>query len=276
MTNQTETSQPQKTGYLSVNGLEMYYEVHGKGGTPLVLIHGAFSAIGTSFSSILPGLAATRTVVGLELQAHGRTADIDRAMSIPAFADDVAKAIEALGYKQVDLLGYSTGAAVALELVNTRPELVRRLVLISVAHRMDGIQPGLMDGLGQMKPEMMHGSMWHDEYLKIAPRPQEFPRLFAKKTAMDREIKDQPAETISGIKSPTLLIAGDADLVRPEHAVEMFRLLGGGGFGDTPAGHGPSELAIIPGASHVTVVFQGDVLVKVISRFLDKEVRPAT
>jgi pimeloyl-ACP methyl ester carboxylesterase len=126
-----------------------------------------------------------------------------------------------------------------------------------------------------MKPEMMHGSMWHDEYLRIAPRPEDFPRLFAKKTAMDREIKDLPPESISGIKSPTLVIAGDADLVQPEHAVEMFRLLGGGGFGDTPAGHGPSELAIIPGASHVTVVSRGEVLVNVISRFLDKAVGPA-
>ena len=175
-------------------------------------------------------------------------------------------------YERVDLLGYSNGAFVALNFVNTYPELVRRLVLISVTYRMDGIQPGLMDGLGEMKPEMMHGSMWHEEYMRIAPRPEDFSRLFAKKTAMDRELKDLPPEAVSGIKSPTLLIAGDADLVQPEHAVEMFRLLGGGGFGDTPSGHGPSELAIIPGASHVTVVLQGDVLVKVISNFLDKDV----
>jgi pimeloyl-ACP methyl ester carboxylesterase len=239
------------------------------------MLHGAFSAIGTSFGSILPGLAATRTVVGFELQGHGRTADIDRPLSVAAFADDVAQAIRALGYERVDVLGYSLGSDVAIHLVNTHPELVRRLVLISATYRLDGIQPGLMDGLGEMKPEMMHGSMWHEEYLRIAPRPEDFSRLFAKKTAMDRELEDLPPESISGIKSPTLLIAGDADLVRPEHAVEMFRLLGGGGFGDTPAGHVPSELAIIPGASHVTVVFQGDVLVKLISRFLDKDLEPA-
>jgi pimeloyl-ACP methyl ester carboxylesterase len=197
-------------------------------------------------------------------------------MSIPALADDVAKAIAALGYDQVDVLGYSLGAAVAINLVNTHPQRVRRLVLISATYRLDGIQPGLMEGLGQMKAEMMHGSPWHDEYLRIAPRPQDFARLFAKKTSMDRGLEDLPPETISGIKSPTLLIAGDADLVRPEHAVEMFRLLGGGGFGDMPPGHGPSELAIIPGASHVTVVLQGDVLPGLIARFLDKEVQLAT
>ncbi len=261
-----------KSGYLPVNGLQMYYEVHGRGGTPVVLIHGAFSGIGTSFDSILPGLAATRTVVGLELQGHGRTADIDRPMSIPALADDVAKAITALGYKQVDVLGYSLGAAVALNLVHTHPELVRRLVLISATYRLDGIQPGLMSGLAEMKPEMMRGSIWHAEYLRIAPRPEDFAGLFAKKTAMDRELRDLPREAISGIGSPTLLIAGDADLVQPEHAVAMFRLLGGGGFGDTPAGHVPAELAIVPGASHVTVVFRRAVLVDVIPRFLDKAV----
>src|SRR5688572_25873788 len=103
------TTQTPKTGYVSVNGLKMYYEVHGRGGSPLVLVHGAFSAISTSFNAILPGLAANRTVIGLELQGHGRTADIDRAMNISAFADDVAKAINALGYKQVDVLGYSLG-----------------------------------------------------------------------------------------------------------------------------------------------------------------------
>ena len=269
------TTETGKSGHVPVNGLEMYYEIHGAGGTPLVLLHGAFSAIGTSFDSILPGLATTRTVVGLEFQGHGRTADIDRPLSVPAMADDVATAIVALGFEQVDVLGYSLGSAIAINLVNTHPELVRRLVLISASYRLDGIQPGLMDGLGEMKPEMMHGSMWHEEYMRIAPRPDDFSRLFAKKTAMDRQLEDLPPESISGIGSPTLLIAGDADLVQPEHAVEMFRLLGGGGFGDTPAGHVPSELAIIPGASHVTVVFQGDVLVKIISRFLDKDVGKA-
>ena len=239
------------------------------------MLHGAFSAIGTSFDSILPRLAATRTVVGLEMQGHGRTADIDRPLSLPTLADDVAKAIAALGYRQVDVLGYSMGAAVALKLVNAHPELVRRLVLISATYRLDGIQPGLMAGLEQAKPEMMHGSMWHSEYLRIAPRPQDFARLFAKKTAMDRELKDLPPASVSGIRSPTLLIAGDADLVRPEHAVEMFRLLGGGGFGDTPAGRGASELGIIPGTSHVTVVFHGDVLARMVTRFLDKEIRPS-
>ncbi len=146
---------------------------------------------------------------------------------------------------------------------------MRKLVLASVSYRLDGVHPGLMDGLGEMKPEMMHGSPWHEEYLRIAPRPEDFPVLFAKKTQMDRGIKDFSAEAISSIKAPTLLIIGDSDLIRPEHAVEMFRLLGGGVFGDTPAGLPDSQLAILPGTSHVTVVDRADLLLAMIPPFLD-------
>jgi pimeloyl-ACP methyl ester carboxylesterase len=257
-----------QTGYAPINGLNMYYEIHGTG-QPVVLIHGAFSAIGTSFGQLIPGLSKGRQVIAVELQGHGRTADIDRPLSIPQLADDVVALVKHLGLEQADFLGYSTGAAVALQIVIRHPEVVRKLVLMSVTYTMAGIQPGLMDGLGEMKPEMMHGSPWHDEYMRIAPRPQDFNRLFAKKTEMDRHIKDLPASTISGIQAPTLLIIGDADLTQPEHAVEMFRLLGGGGFGDTPAGRSPSQLAILPGASHVTVVYQTDMLLAIIPPFLD-------
>jgi pimeloyl-ACP methyl ester carboxylesterase len=126
-----------------------------------------------------------------------------------------------------------------------------------------------MDGLGEMKPEMMHGSPWHEEYMRIAPHPENFATLFAKKTEMDRGIRDLPAETIRAIQAPTLLIIGDSDLVRPEHAVEMFRLLGGGVFGDTPAGLPKSQLAILPGTSHVTVVTRAEMLLAMIPAFLD-------
>ena len=237
----TISETPAKTGYVPVNGLQMYYEIHGTG-QPLVLLHGAFSAIGTSFEQLLPGLAETRQVIAFELQGHGRTADI---------------------------FGYSTGGAVGLQLAIRYPDVVRKLVLASVTYTMAGVHPGLMEGLGEMTPEMMHGSPWHEEYLRIAPRPEDFPQLFAKKTAMDRQIKDLPAEAISAIKAPTLLIIGDSDLVRPEHAVEMFRLLGGGVFGDTPAGLPNSQLAILPGTSHVTVVNRADLLVPMITSFLD-------
>jgi pimeloyl-ACP methyl ester carboxylesterase len=276
MNNQPESMGTQSDttthGYVSVNGLEMYYEIHGAG-QPLVLLHGAFSAIGTSFGKILPGLAETRQVIAFELQAHGRTADIDRPMSLEGMADDVAAALKQLGKEPADIFGYSMGAGVALHLVIRHPEAVRKLVLASITYNMSGIHPGLMEGLGEMKPEMMFGSPWHEEYSLIAPHPEDFSKLFAKKTQMDRQIQDVPAGTIRAIRAPTLLILGDSDLVRPEHAVEMFRLLGGGVFGDTPAGLPNSQLAVLPGTSHVTLVDRADWLVSMIDEFLDTPIK---
>lgn len=262
---------PVDSGYIPVGDLRMYYEIHGAG-DPLILLHGAFSAIGTSFAKVIPGLAEKRQVIGFEMQAHGRTADIDRPLTLEGLAEDVAAAIDHLGLEKADVLGYSTGAAVALRLVLRHPEKVRKLILMSVTYTLDGVHPGLMEGLGEMVPEMMHGSPWHEEYLRIAPRPEDFPILFAKKTEMDRGIEDLATEDIEAVESPTLLVVGDSDLVRPEHAVEMFRLLGGGVFGDTPAGLPASRLAVLPGTSHVSIVEQAELLVPMINDFLDAEV----
>lgn len=269
------SSAPVQTGYAPVNGLQMYYEIHGAG-QPLVLVHGAFSGIGTSFGRLLPGLAQRRQVIGLELQAHGRTADIDRPLTIEQMADDVAAAIRYLGLDQADVFGYSMGSNVALHTVIRHPEVVRRLVLASASYRLDGIHPGLMEGLGEMTPDMMYGSPWHDEYMQIAPRPEDFETLFAKKTEMDRGYTDIPDATIRAIKSPVLLIIGDSDLIRPEHAVEMFRLLGGGVFGDTPSGLPASQLAILPGTSHVSLADRVELVVPMINAFLDAPMPEAT
>lgn len=263
---------PVRSGYAPVNGLEMYYEIHGEG-QPLVLLHGAFSAIGTSFGKLLPGVARTRQVIAFELQAHGRTADIDRPLTIEHMADDVAAALEQLGIERADLLGYSMGGSVALQFALCHPERLRKLVLMSVTYTLGGVHPGLMEGLGEMQPEMMYGSPWHQEYMQIAPHPEHFARLFAKKTEMDRQLKDLSEEDIRAIQAPTLLIIGDSDLVRPEHAVEMFRLLGGGVFGDTPAGLPDSQLAVLPGTSHVTIVDRADWLVSMIDSFLDTPIK---
>lgn len=256
-----------RSGYAPVNGLAMYYEIHGAG-QPLALLHGAFSAIGTSFGALLPGLAKTRQVIAFDLQAHGRTADIDRPLSLEQMADDVAAALQHLGIARADIFGYSMGAGVALQVTLRHPEVVRKLVFASATFNMSGVHPGLMEGMADMTPEMMAGSPWHDEYLRVAPHPEHFARLFAKKTAMDRAIQDVPAEAIAAITAPTLLIIGDSDLVRPEHAVEMFRLLGGGVFGDI-AGLPHSQLAVLPGTTHVTVVSRVDLLLAIIPAFLD-------
>lgn len=261
-----------REGYVSVNGLDMYYEIHGTG-QPLVLLHGAFSAIGTSFGELIPELAKTRQVIAFELQGHGHTADIDRPLSLESMADDVAVAIKQLGLEPADVFGYSMGAGVALYMALQQPTVIRKLILASVTYTMSGIHPGLMEGLGNITPDMMHGSPWHEEYLRIAPRPEDFAKLFSKKTHMDQQTKDLSEENIRGIASPTLLIIGDSDLVRPEHAVEMFRLLGGGVFGDTPAGLPNSQLAILPGTSHVSLVSRTELLIPMINLFLDAPMR---
>jgi pimeloyl-ACP methyl ester carboxylesterase len=250
-----------------VNGLNMYYEIHGTG-KPLVLLHGAFSAIGTSFGKVLPSLAESRQIIAFEMQAHGRTADIDRPLSPEQMADDTVAALRQLGIEDADFFGYSMGAGVALRVAIRHPEAVRKLVLASVTYNKSGLHSGLMEGLAEMKPEMMFGSPWHQEYTQIAPNPEDFPTLFAKKTQMDRETQDLPAEAIESIEAPTLLIIGDSDIVRPEHAVEMFRLLGGGVMGDL-AGLPNSQLAILPGTTHVTLVDRADWLVSMIGEFLD-------
>jgi len=266
------TNTPTKTGYAPVNGLEMYYEIHGSG-QPLVLLHGAFSAIGTSFGGMLPALARNRQVIGVDMQAHGRTADIDRALTIENLADDIAALLKHLGLKQADFFGYSMGAAVALNLVMRYPELVRKLVMASISYRTDGLHPGLMDGLADLKPEWMYGSPWHNEYMEIAPRPEDFPMLVTKVTKLNMSYTDLPAENIQAIKAPTLIIIGDSDIVRPEHAVEMFRLFGGGVSGDTPAGLPNSQLAILPGTSHSMMPQRAEWISSMLSNFLDAPIK---
>ncbi len=262
------------TGYLDVNGVRMYYESHGQGGVPLVVLHGAFSSIHNSFGTIIPGLSATRRVIGFDYQGHGRTADIDRPLRMDVLAQDVVAALDALGLPQVDLMGYSTGAAIALRIAARHPERVRKLILMSVTYRLDGVRPGLMEGLGEMKPSMMYGSPWHANYLKLNPKP-DFDALFWKKMEMDKNAEDLSEAQIQRLTHPVLLIAGDSDLPTIDHLARFFRLVGGDVFGDTPAGLPRSQLAILPGASHVTTPFQTEVLLRIIPAFLDKQEKPA-
>jgi pimeloyl-ACP methyl ester carboxylesterase len=269
----TDTATPAapapKTGYVDVNGVHMYYEIHGQGGTPLVLLHGAFSAIGTSFGALLPELAKSREMIAFELQAHGHTADIDRPMTVAGLADDVAKAVAQLGFGKVDVLGYSLGGAVALELAIHHQDLVRKLVALAVAFNKAGFQPGMAEGMAGLKPEMMVGSPWHSEYMAIAPRPEDFSKLFARVMDLNTNVPDVSREDIASIAAPTLLVYGDADISTPEHQVEFLRLLGGGTMGDTPAGLPKAWLAVLPGTSHSMIPARADLMASFVPRFLD-------
>jgi pimeloyl-ACP methyl ester carboxylesterase len=263
----TTTDTYVESGYAQVNGLDMYYETHGTG-RPLVLLHGALSAIGTSFGAVLPGLAKNRRVIAVELQAHGRTADVDRPLTVGQFADDAVALLEHLGVEQADFLGYSMGAEVALEVATRYPERVGRLVLATIAYTLDGVHPGLLDGIEQLRPEHMYGSPFHDEYVRIAPDPEQWATLVEKVKEFDRNLPQWPAEAVRSLAAPTMLVFGDSDMVRPEHAVEMFRLLGGGVAGDV-VGLPSCQLAVLPGTTHVGLMQRADWLVPMVRSFLD-------
>jgi pimeloyl-ACP methyl ester carboxylesterase len=268
MTTQTHASTPVERGYAPVNGLKMYYEIHGSG-QPLVLLHGNLSAIGTSFGKVLPQLAATRRIIAVEQQGHGHTADIDRPFSIAQWAQDTTALLRHLLIEQADFFGYSSGGAVALEIALRSPALVRKLVLAGgTSYSRDGFYPELLAAGESMKPEDLDGSPFQQEYARIAPHPEQWHRLVAKIADLDRASGDWSGEALASIKAPALLIIGDSDIVRPEHTVAMFRLLGGGVPGDL-VGLPRSQLAILPGTTHVTLVDRAEWLVSMIEAFLD-------
>ena len=260
----------ESTGYAPVNGLQMWYERHGEG-RPLVLLHGNLSTIGVDFGGIIPSLAKGRQVIGVEQQAHGHTADIDRPLSIQQWADDTAALLGHLGIERADLFGYSSGSTVALQLAIEQPQLVGKLVLASASYRLDGLHPGLMDNIQGLKPEHLAGTPFEQDYAKVAPNPGDWPKLIEKITRMDADLPEWTADDIRNLAAPTMLIIGDSDIVKPEHAVEMFRLLGGGVIGDL-AGLPRSRLAVLPGTTHVTLVQRADWLASMVGEFLDAEV----
>jgi pimeloyl-ACP methyl ester carboxylesterase len=247
MTNGEDARAPGAGGYAEVNGLEMYYEVHGNG-RPLVVLHGAYMTIET-MGEIVPSLAETRQVIAVELQGHGHTADIDRPLSYEQMAGDTASLLRHLGIEEADVFGYSMGGGVALQVVIRHPEVVRRLVVASASYTSDGMHPELLAMIPAITPEAFAGSPIEEAYLRTAPNPKDFPNLVAKLKQLDMEPFAWPPEDVRGIAAPTLLIIGDSDAIRLEHAVELFRLLGGGVMGDL-AGLPKSQLAVLPGTAH--------------------------
>jgi pimeloyl-ACP methyl ester carboxylesterase len=266
MSKRTLTATPVETGYASVNGLEMYYEIYGAG-QPLIVLHGGYGSI-PSTGEIVPRLAETRRVIAVELQGHGRTADVDRPLSYEQMADDVAALMGEIGVEQADAFGVSMGGAVAMQLAIRHPEVVRKLVVASSAFNSDGFQPGMLDMIGMITPEMFAGSPVETDYLRLAPNPENFPVLVKKVGQLTVAPLDWSSEDIQSIKSPTLLIFGDADVVQLEHTVRMFRLLGGGVNGDL-MGLPNAQLAVLPATTHTRMVLQVEYLHMMITAFLD-------
>jgi pimeloyl-ACP methyl ester carboxylesterase len=261
----TETA-PQ-TGYAPVNGLQMYYEIHGVG-EPLMLLHGAYGTIDL-WGAMLTSLSEHRQVIAVEQQAHGHTADIDRPLSYEQMTEDTDALMRHLGIEHADIFGYSMGGNIGLQLAIRHPDLVRKLVAVSANYRSDGYYPELLELIQTITPEVFAGSPIEEAYFRNAPNPDNWPTLIAKLKQLDAQEFAWPEEELRAIAAPTLLVMADSDAMRPEHMVELFRLLGGGVPGDL-TGLPKSQLAVIPGATHVSLVTErADLLLAVSSAFLD-------
>jgi pimeloyl-ACP methyl ester carboxylesterase len=216
----------------------------------------------------LPALARSRRIIAIEQQAHGHTADIDRPLTYRQMAEDTVALLSHIGIRQADFFGYSIGAGIAIEIAIDHPSVVRKLVAATPISTVDGFHPGVLAGMEALQPEHLAGSPFQEEYASIAPHPQDWPQLIAKVKQLNREFVDWSDDSVASIKVPTLLIAGDSDIVRPEHVVKLFRLLGGGVPGDT-VGLPNVQLAVLPGTTHITLVDRAQWLVPMITGFLD-------
>lgn len=260
----------QQGKYVTVNGINLYYETFGVG-KPLILLHGGLGAI-EMFAQILPWLRAGRHVIGVDLQGHGRTADIDRPITYEAMADDIAGLIKHLGFDQVDIMGYSLGAGTALQTAIRHPALIRRLVYISSAYKREGWYPEVLDAMSQLGPaaaEGMKPSPIYELYARLAPRPEDWPALVGKVGDLLRQQYDW-TEAVRALDLPVLLIFGDADSVRPAHILSLFELLGGGLMDGGLDGSGMStaRLAVLPGTTHYNIL-SSTALEPIIRPFLD-------
>jgi pimeloyl-ACP methyl ester carboxylesterase len=269
------TADTKGTGqYAEVNGINLYFETHGAG-RPLILLHGGLGS-GEMFGPVLPALAERHQVIAVDLQGHGRTADIDRPIDIRLMAGDIAALIEHLGLDRPDVVGYSLGGGVALHTAAKYPAMVGRLVAGSANIRPDAIYPEIRAQQGQVNAaaaEFMKDTPMYQLYQRVAPRPEDFPRLLDKiGEAMAKDFDYAPE--VRSLQVPTLIIAADADMAPPSHYVEIFNLLDGGlrdggwmGEGRPKGGH---ALAILPGVTHYNI-FTSPLFAAAILGFLDEK-----
>jgi pimeloyl-ACP methyl ester carboxylesterase len=255
------------TGYAPVNGLKMYYEVHGSG-DPVVLLHGSFMTITNNWTQWIGELSKTRKVIAIEMQGHWRTADIDREFSYENLADDVAALLDYLKIPSADIIGYSLGGGVAMQCAIRHPEKVRKVVSISARFRQDGLVKEGLDAFPKLTPEAFKGSPIEIEYKKLSPTPDKFADLVNHIKAMASRPFDFGADKLKATKAPMFFIHGDADGVRLDHISEMFSLKGGGISGDLGK-RSASRLAILPDTTHVTLMNRMTTIVPMINDFLD-------
>ena len=234
----TLPSKPLESGHAPVNGIDMYYEVHGRrDGVPLVLLHGGGSTIEVTFSRVLPVFAGSRRVIAVEEQGHGRTTDRDAPVTFESSADDVASLLRYLKVDKADIFGFSNGASVALQVAIRHPQLVRKMVFASSITKRDGAQPQLWELIKKADFSNMPQPL-KDAFLRVNPDVRQLKTMHEKDAARMQNFKDVPDALVGSVRAPTLIVLGDQDIVKPEHAVELTRLISGARLLILPGGHG--------------------------------------
>jgi len=264
-------TKPSKSGRVQANGIDYYYEIHGSG-EPLLLLHGGLGSMDMFRSSLLPALAKTRQVIAVDLQGHGRTTLGDRPIDLIDIGNDLAHVLDQLGFKQVDVAGYSFGGGAGLRLAIQHPSVVRRLAVISAPYAQTGFFPEMLPqqaAVGSAMAEQMKETPMYKSYVAVAPNPKDFPRLLDRMGEYMRRPYDW-SEEVKKLSMPVMLVYGDADMVRPEHIVQFYQLLGGGlkDAGWQREHMSRARLAIIPDVTHYEM-FLSPSLAPTILPFLD-------
>lgn len=260
----TQATQNSTSGYASVNGLKMYYEIHGSG-TPLVLIHGGGSTLQTTFGRVLPLFAKTHRVIAVEMQAHGHTADIDRPLSFQQDADDIAELLTQLDIGKANIFGFSNGASTTLQFAIRHPELTEKIIVASTFYKKSGAPDWFWEMMSKPTFEGMP-QPYKEAFLKINPDPGALQRMYERDVARMQSFPDISEEQLKSIKAPALIIIGDRDVTTPEHVAEMQRLISNSRLAIIPGGHGeyigelttPQDSALISGT------------VSMVNKFLDE------
>jgi pimeloyl-ACP methyl ester carboxylesterase len=261
---------PSQSGHIAVNGVNYYYEIHGRG-DPVLLLHGGLGSI-DMFGPVLPVLSRNRRVIAVDLHGHGRTALGERPISLIDMGDDMAAILKKLGSAQVDALGYSLGGGVAFRLAVQHPAMVRRLALVSAGYAQDGFYPEMLPmqaQVGAAMAEHMKDTPMYKSYMAVAPKPEDFPRLLDRMGEYMRKPYDW-TEDVKKLQMPVMLVYGDSDMYRPEHIVRFYQLLGGGlkDAGWQRENMSRNRLAILPGLTHYDI-FLAPELARTVLPFLD-------
>lgn len=274
------TSPSARSGYAEVDGLRIYYQVHGDlgtGKTPLLVLHGSFMS-GDAMKPFIDRFAPSRPVIAIDQRGHGRTGDFEGPLTYEKFADDAAGVLAALNVPTADVLGYSMGCTAAIIMAVRHPERVGKLVAVSGTYRRDGWYPEVLKAFEKFSPEMFAGTPLEAEYKRLSPTPDAFPRLVEKVIAQEALPLAVPEDQIRAIKGRTMIVLGDADGVMPEHALKMFLLRGGGNVEAATKGfmtEAPrARLAILPGTSHIGIMAQTELIASMVVPFLDDKPEP--